>query len=202
MQPFPVPGRHISQMPTFEVDGDRTLVTRVLERGDERAFRQLYRRHTPYLYQFVIRVLGGNESDAEDVIQETWIRAVEGFSRFRWEAELRTWLGGIALNLCRGIFRRRDRDWLRSEPELETASATTQPAADVRIDMERALARLPDGYRTVLVLHDVEGLRHDEIAVALGTTTGTSKSQLHRARRAVRRMLNAGQPADEDGHVR
>jgi RNA polymerase sigma-70 factor (ECF subfamily) len=189
-------------MPAFEVNGDRTLAQRVLDRGDELAFRQLYRRHSPYLYQFVIRVLGGNETDAEDVIQETWIRAVDGLSGFRWESELRTWLGGIALNLCRGIFRRRDRDWLCLEPGTESGAATTQPPADVRIDMERALARLPDGYRTVLVLHDVEGFRHDEIASALGTTTGTSKSQLHRARRAVRRMLNAGQPADEEGHVR
>jgi RNA polymerase sigma-70 factor (ECF subfamily) len=189
-------------MPAFEVDGDRTLAQRVLDVGDELAFRQLYRRHSPYLYQFVIRVLGGNETDAEDVIQETWIRAVDGLSGFRWDSELRTWLGGIALNLCRGIFRRRDRDWLRLEPCTESGAATTQPPADVRIDMERALARLPDGYRTVLVLHDVEGFRHDEIASALGTTTGTSKSQLHRARRAVRRMLNAGQPAEEEGHVR
>ena len=63
---------------------DRTLVERVLERGDERAFRELYRRHTPYLYQFALRVLGGHEQEAEDVIQETWIRAVGGLAGFRW----------------------------------------------------------------------------------------------------------------------
>jgi len=176
-------------MARFEVDGDRTLVQRVLDDGDEGAFRQLYRRHSPYLFQFVLRVLGGNETDAEDVIQETWIRAVEGFARFRWEAELRTWLGGIALNLCRGMFRRRDRDWLdvASIPEPEAPAVT---AAVESIDLERALALLPAGYRAVLVLHDVEGYKHDEIATALGTTAGTSKSQLHRARRAVRRLLN------------
>jgi RNA polymerase sigma factor (sigma-70 family) len=185
-------------MPATESDRDRSLVLRVLEHGDERAFRKLYRRHTPYLYQFALRVLGGDETEAEDVVQETWIRAVQNFGRFRWEASLRTWLGGIAINLCRGVFRRRDRDWLRATPPGEIAPP---PHAD-RIDLERALARLPDGYRTVLVLHDIEGYRHDEIATALGTTTGTSKSQLHRARRAVRTMIAAGSETEERDHAR
>jgi len=168
---------------------DRTLVDGVLERGDERAFRELYRRHTPYLYQFALRVLGGHEQEAEDVIQETWIRAVNGLAAFRWEAGLRTWLGGIALNQCRTVFRRRERTWFETVPAAEPSVA---PAAAERVDLERALARLPDGYRTVLVLHDVEGYRHEDIARALGTTAGTSKSQLHRARRAIRAMLEAG----------
>jgi RNA polymerase sigma-70 factor (ECF subfamily) len=186
-------------MAAFEMHGDRTLVTRVLEQGDELAFRRLYRRHTPYLYQFALRLLGGNESDAEDVIQETWIRAVEGLTTFRWEAELRTWLGGIALNLCRGVFRRRSRTWLDGDDAIQRMAIAVQPQTELRIDMERALARLPDGYRTVLVLHDLEGYRHDEIAGALGTTTGTSKSQLHRARRAVRRLLSGDtENADAD----
>lgn len=174
-------------MSRFRVGDDRALVGRVLKQGDERAFRQLYRRHTPYLYQFALRLLGGDEVDAEDVVQETWIRAVEGFTAFRWQAELRTWLGGITLNLCRGIFRQRDRAWLLTGPSVEPV--VNQPDVE-RLDMERAIARLPDGYRTVLVLHDIEGFRHGEIAAALGTTTGNSKSQLHRARRAVRALLN------------
>jgi RNA polymerase sigma-70 factor (ECF subfamily) len=168
---------------------DRTLVERVLERGDERAFRELYRRHTPYLYQFALRVLGGNEQEAEDVVQEMWIRAVDGLAGFRWEAGLRTWLGGIVLNQCRTAFRRREQTWVEATPAVELAVA---PAAAEHIDLERALARLPDGYRTVLVLHDIEGYRHEDIARALGTTAGTSKSQLHRARRAIRAMLDPG----------
>jgi RNA polymerase sigma-70 factor (ECF subfamily) len=166
---------------------DRTLVRRVLDRGDERAFRQLYRRHTPYLYAFALRVLGGRDEEAEDVIQETWMRAVDGLGGFRWEAELRTWLCGIVLNLGRAVFRRRDRVWLEPGAAPEPPAA---PAATERIDLERALRQLPDGYRTVLVLHDVEGCTHEEIAAALGTTTGTSKSQLHHARRAVRMLLD------------
>jgi RNA polymerase sigma factor (sigma-70 family) len=191
-------------MRAFETSGDRTLVERVLARGDERAFRQLYRRHTPSLYGFVLRVLGGRETEAEDVVQETWIRAVEGLAGFRWDASLRTWLCGIALNLCRGIFRRRDRDWIRA-PDMDAVTDAVEDAParspEAVIDLERALARLPDGYRTVLVLHDLEGYRHDEIATALGTSTGTSKSQLHRARRAVRRMLGGEPQVNEDENV-
>jgi RNA polymerase sigma-70 factor (ECF subfamily) len=168
---------------------DRALARRVLERGDEGAFRELYRRHTPYLFPFVLRVLGGDEQEAEDVVQETWIRAVEKLATFRWEAALRTWLCGIALNLCRALFRRRDERWLDAGAAAEPVAH--QPSAE-RIDLERALARLPDGYRAVLVLHDVEGFKHEEIAAALGTTAGTSKSQLHHARRAVRAMLDTG----------
>lgn len=177
---------------------DRILVDRVVHEGDERAFRVLYRRHTPYLFQLVLRLLRGNEFDAEDVIQEVWIRAVESVSGFRWEAELRSWLAGIALNLCRGLFRRKDRNW------MEIVSEPVDPVSDrpdERLDLERALAALPDGYRAVLVLHDVEGYKHAEIARMLGTTEGTSKSQLFRARRTMRSLLAATEVRKED-HAR
>lgn len=165
---------------------DRSLAEAVLEHGDERAFRALYRRHTPYLYQFVLRVLGGNEQDAEDVVQETWIRATGNLAGFRWEGALRSWLVGIAMNRCRSLFRRKDRGWLGLDEHVEW-SATA--GAEERIDLERALALMPNGYRTVLLLHDLEGYRHEEIADMLGTTTGTSKSQLFHARRALRSLL-------------
>ncbi len=179
--------------------GDRSLAQAVLELGDERAFRTLYRRHTPYVYQFVLRTLGGNELDAEDVMQETWVRAVDNLAEFRWEGPLRNWLLGIALNLCRGLFRRKDRNWLEIDEERHTL---TLPAHDVRLDVETALAGLPDGYRTVLLLHDVEGYRHGEIAEMLGTSEGTSKSQLFHARRAMRQLLaGQGEEVRED-HAR
>ncbi|HEX9726996.1 MAG TPA: sigma-70 family RNA polymerase sigma factor [Gemmatimonadales bacterium] len=166
---------------------DRGLADRVLRDGDEGAFRALYSRHTPYLYQFALRTLGGNEPEAEDVIQEAWIRAVEKLDSFRWEAELRSWLAGIVLNLCRGLFRRKDRQWLEID---ESALGSPRTARlDERMDLEQALHLLPDGYRTVLVLHDLEGYTHEEIGQALGTTAGTSKSQLSRARRAMRDLL-------------
>ena len=175
-------------MSRHETDAnDRALAERVLDDGDERAFRELYRRHTPYLYQFALRTLGGNELDAEDVIQETWVRAVDGLGRFRWESELRSWMAGIALNLCRGLFRRKDRNWMEIDEEILPPRGGTRN--EERMDLEQALAELPDGYRTVLVLHDVECYKHGEIARMLGTSEGTSKSQLFHARRAMRSML-------------
>ena len=171
---------------------DRSLVDRILATGEERAFRALYRRHTPAIYQFALRSLGGHEAEAEDVVQEMWIRATEHLADFRWESTLRSWLTGIALNLCRGLFRRRDRNWLSLEEELVPTAPPTHPES--RLDLETALTALPDGFRAVLVLHDVEGFTHEEIADQLGIAAGTSKSQLFRARRAMRRLLEpAGQ---------
>jgi RNA polymerase sigma-70 factor (ECF subfamily) len=167
--------------------GDRALAERVQLKGDEQAFRMLYRRHTPKLYQFALRVLGGNELDAEDVVQETWLRAVEGFREFRWEAALGTWLTGIALNLCRGLFRRHDRRWIAIREDLELVTAPRQEHEI--IDLEAALTRLPPGYRTVVVLHDVEGFTHEQIAERLEISANTSKSQLSRGRRMLRSLL-------------
>lgn len=178
--------------------GDRSLALAVLDHGDERAFRTLYRRHTPYLYQFVLRTLGGNELDAEDVVQETWIRAVDNLADFRWEGPLKNWLLGIALNLCRGLFRRKDRHWLELRDEVHTV---TLPKDDARMDVETALACLPDGYRTVLLLHDLEGYKHGEIAEMLGTSEGTSKSQLFHARRTMRSLLERRSEEVREDHA-
>jgi RNA polymerase sigma-70 factor (ECF subfamily) len=166
---------------------DRQLAEALLLQGDERAFRELYRRHTPRLFQFVLRLLGGVENDAEDIVQETWIRATQKLEGFRWESNLSTWLGGIGLNLCRDLWRRRN----GRELEFELAAEPVQPgiAHAERIDLERAIARLPSGYRTVLILHDLEGCTHEEIGRRLGIAAGTSKSQLSSARRAVRTLL-------------
>lgn len=175
---------------------DRGLAEALLERGDEKAFRELYRRHTPRLFQFVLRLLGGAEVDAEDVVQETWLRAAQHLGNFRWESSLSTWLGGIGLNVCRDLWRKRngrDLDWDASS-EAPVAGARS----DEWIDLERAMTLLPVGYRTVLILHDLEGYTHDEIGEQLGIATGTSKSQLSCARRAVRAMLNP-EPRGMDG---
>lgn len=167
---------------------ERALCEAVVEAGDERAFRELYRHHSPALFQLVIRVLGGSSHDAEDVVQETWVRAVRQFGRFRWESSLRTWLCAIALNQAREVLRKRGR-----APVRELDESTPLPARPTRdgerIDLERAIARLPDGYRTVLVLHDVEGYTHEEISRRLDIAVGTSKSQLFDARRAMRALL-------------
>ena len=166
---------------------DRALAGQVLA-GDEAAFRQLYRRHTPRLLAVALRLAGGAEADAEDVVQETWIKAVEKLNAFRWESAFGTWLHAIAVNVAREAARKRGRRQEADLPEqLEPAAAP--PEHVEAMDLERAIAQLPDGYRTVLVLHDVEGYTHEEIAARLGVAAGTTKSQLFWARRAVRAQL-------------
>jgi len=176
---------------------ERALCQAVVGAGEERAFRELYRRHTPALYQLVLRMLGGSQPDAEDVVQETWIRAVRRLDGFRWESSLRTWLSAIALNFARETLRKRGRAPLAALPDGFELPAKPRPDGD-RIDLERAIARLPDGYRSVLVLHDVEGYTHEEISRHLDIAVGTSKSQLFDARRAMRALLH---PAQEARHA-
>jgi RNA polymerase sigma-70 factor (ECF subfamily) len=176
-------------------DSDRSLAELVLG-GDEPAFRLLYKRHTPRLYLLVLRLLGGSEADAEDVLQDTWLKATERLGTFRWEASFGSWLSAIGLNVARECLRRRGR---REEQWAEgTDFAGPAPREKVDpLDLERAIRSLPDGYRTVLLLHDVEGYRHEEIGQQLGISAGTSKSQLFHARRAMRAALGG---YGKDGH--
>jgi RNA polymerase sigma-70 factor (ECF subfamily) len=173
-----------------ENPSDRELADLVIHQGDEDAFRLLYRRHTPAVYQFVLRLVGGNLQEAEDIIQETWMRAARGLEGFRWKSALRSWLTGIALNRVREMARKRKRSLTEVDSDWEAPGTHFDPGQ--QIDLERALELLPPGFRTVLVLHDVEGFTHQEIGNRLGITDGTSKSQLHGARRAMRKLLNAG----------
>jgi RNA polymerase sigma-70 factor (ECF subfamily) len=167
---------------------DRALVEAVAHDGDETAFRELYRRHTPRLYPLVLRIVGGAEMDAEDVVQEAWMRAVAGMSRFRGDSSFSTWLCAIGLNAARDHLRRRGK-WNATEDVTEMEIAAPPTSHGQRMDLERAIAALPPGCRTVLVLHDVEGFTHEEIARRLGIAVGTSKSQLFAARRAARTLL-------------
>ncbi len=169
---------------------DRDLARAVMG-GNERAFRALYRRHTPAVFRLVVRVLGGAGPDAEDAVQDAWVRAVRALPGFRWESSLRTWLTGIALNRAREQLRRLGRR-LDDQPLPLVGGAARPDPTDTRIDLEAALQALPEGYRTVLLLHDWEGFTHPEIADQLEIAVGTSRSQLFHARRALRRAL--GEP--------
>ncbi|MFH1277767.1 MAG: RNA polymerase sigma factor [Candidatus Eisenbacteria bacterium] len=170
---------------------DRKLAEVFLRRRDEAAFLELYRRHAPGLRRLATRLVGTRNGDAEDVVQAVWIRAIEGLDGFRWESSLKTWLTGIALNCSREVLRKRKRgegpEW-NDEIHGRPGPSRIHHAID-RIDLENAVGGLPDGYREVLVLHDVEGYTHEEIGRFLGIESGTSKSQLFRARRAVRAKL-------------
>lgn len=169
---------------------DQELARLVTEEGDEAAFRALYRRHNPRVHRFVLRLVGNDVQEADDILQETWLRAVRSLERFRWESAFSSWVSGIALNRVRELARKKKRSLVEVDGDWELPVAPRDAGA--RIDLERALELLPPGFRTVLILHDVEGFTHQEIGDRLGITDGTSKSQLHGARKAMRGLLNLG----------
>jgi RNA polymerase sigma-70 factor (ECF subfamily) len=145
------------------------------------------------MYGVALRMVAQNAADAEDVVQEAWVRAIRGLASFRGESALRTWLVGITVRCALEAVRRR----------LPSNASTIEPVAaaarrlDLGVDLERVIAALADGYRHVLVLHDIYGYTHAEIAALLGVDEGTSKSQLSRARRSVRRALEATPMTEE-----
>ncbi|MGH7620269.1 MAG: RNA polymerase sigma factor [Gemmatimonadaceae bacterium] len=167
---------------------DTVLVRRFLD-GSEPAFRTLYERHTPRLRMLVLRLLGRDRHELDDVVQETWIAASRGVHAYRGDASFATWISAIGVRIALHRLPRFRRD----EGELtdDIPSPLDGGPATV-IDLERALAALPDHQRVVVVLHDVEGFTHEEIAEQLGIAAGTSKGTLSRARQALRRALTEG----------
>jgi RNA polymerase sigma-70 factor (ECF subfamily) len=172
-----------------EAEDELRLFQQGLVLGDAAAWRVLYRRHTPGLLRLA-SLLAERREDADDLVHDTWLRAARGASRFAGRSVVRTWLTGILLNCVR--------EWRRTsyrvrEVELPDDLPDRDPDPPLRVDrldLERAVAGLPPGFREVLLLHDVEGYTHVEIADLLGIEAGTSKSQLSRARRAVVRALS------------
>jgi RNA polymerase sigma-70 factor (ECF subfamily) len=158
--------------------------------GDAHAFERLYRAHVGRVHSLVRRML--NDEDADEVTQDVFVRAWQKLGTYRGEAAFGTWLHRLAVNLILGrrqlLGQRRDR-FLPDDTALAAVSARRE-APELSLDFESALARLPAGARQVFVLHDVEGYRHEEIADLLGLAVGTSKSQLHRARMALRQHLD------------
>ena len=167
---------------------DEQLVGSVIS-GDERAFRLMYRRYCPSLYAMALRLCSGDETDADELIQDTWIRTVPALAGFRWQSALRTWLTGILINCHRERVRRDNRHkHVRLHEDMSDRQAMDSSIAD-RLALETAVRALPDGYREVFLLHDVEGYAHHEIGQLLEIQPGTSKSQLSRARRLLRQKL-------------
>lgn len=159
---------------------ERQLIDAFVTRRDERAFVALYRRHAPAVYAFLRQLL---VREADDALQDVWLRAARDLHRFRGASALRTWLFGIAVNRAREIVR------ARREVEEEMDVPLPAPAFEQRIDLQRAVERLPFRYREVFVLHDVYEHTHAEIASLLGIDEGTSKSNLSRARARLRELM-------------
>ena len=177
-----------------EIDAEAALVAAAAS-GDAGAFEQIYRSHAGRVFGLCMRLVSGDRVKAEQYAQDSFVRAWENLGSFRGGAKFSTWLHRLTVNVVLGEHRLLKR-WVSFE-ELPEDSATpaelttSHPQAHVgdRIDLERALARLPKGARAVLILHDVEGYRHDEIAELTGIAVGTSKAQLHRARKLMKELL-------------
>jgi RNA polymerase sigma-70 factor (ECF subfamily) len=177
---------------------DLELAARCLA-GVPGAFEELYRRYAPRLFGVACRLVGRTE--AEDLLQEIMLTAHRKLGLYKGESSLGTWLFRLGTNVCLDQLRSRSArfaqmtDAIEDEPNAPPAGAGPVLGVIDRLDLERALAALPPGCRTVFVLHDVEGFEHREVAEMLGIADGTSKSQLHKARMRLRQMLAAAGPA-------
>jgi RNA polymerase sigma-70 factor (ECF subfamily) len=166
------------------------LVTAVLA-GDPRAEREFYDRHVDRVYRLAFR-MAGDDVLAREFTQDTFVRAFDKLKDFRRDSSLATWLhaitSSVVLNGLKKVRRIRGREEGRDElPDVEVTKRIAEP--DLKVKLARAIDALPDGYRTVFVMHDVEGFTHEEIGGALGIQPGTSKAQLFRAREKLRTAL-------------
>jgi len=174
-------------------DEDAILVAGA-RKGDRVAFEKLYRRHRDRIYGLMWRLCGGQAALAEDLLQEAFIRAWTKLDSFRGESRFGTWLhrlsANVALSERRTRVRRMSRETALLEPVERVAIGAKDVFAGQRMDLEHAIACLPERARTVLVLYDIEGYTHAEIADLAGMAVGSSKAQLHRARKLVREELD------------
>jgi RNA polymerase sigma-70 factor, ECF subfamily len=158
-------------------------------RGDSSAFERLYRTHVTRIHSLTRRMLGSHVAD--EVTQDIFVRTWQKLGQFRGEAAFSTWLHRLAINVV--IERRRSfavqRERMADDPAALELATVAPARADLRVDFEQAIERLPPGAREIFVLHDVEGYKHREIAAMLDIASGTSKRQLHRARMLMRRHL-------------
>ena len=166
------------------------LVARAVA-GDLAAQRLIYDRHVDRIYRLAYR-LAGDEELARDFTQETFVRAFDRLGSFRGDSSLGTWLHAIGVSVALNGLRKVKR-WRSRETQLDdalTVGTTARLAEpDLKVRLRQAVDALPEGYRTVFVMHDVEGYTHEEIAQELGITSGGSKSQLFKARAKLRRLL-------------
>jgi RNA polymerase sigma-70 factor (ECF subfamily) len=170
--------------------GSAALVDRARE-GDVEAFEDLYRESVGRVHCLCLRMCG-NRSLAEELTQEAFVRAWQKLPSFRGDSAFSTWMHRLTVNVVlghqRSAGRRQAREHVAGE-ELYREGSSTRERPGMAMDLERAIARLPDRARTVFVLHDVEGYKHSEISDLAGMAVGTSKAQLSRARQLLRKAL-------------
>jgi RNA polymerase sigma-70 factor (ECF subfamily) len=183
----PALGNIMSPAPTRANDTDDV---RAAAAGDRHAFQRLYQLHVGRVHGAVYRLAGYDHARAEDLTQDAFIRAWQKLPGFRHESAFGTWLYRLAVNVALMDIRARGADpvSMLDDDHLPETGETPFCAAE-RDELERAIAKLPPRARAVLVLHDIEGWRHEDIGSELGMAVGTSKAQLHRARGLLRKVL-------------
>ena len=161
--------------------------------GDQLAFEKLYRSHCDRIFGLCWRMCGGDRALAEDMVQEAFVRAWNKLHLFRGDSKFGTWLHRLAVNVVLSDRRIRVKRLQREQPfgdDIERVQIGDRDVfAGLRKDLEAAIAGLPERARTVLVLYDIEGYQHNEIAEMTGMAVGSSKAQLHRARKLVQGIL-------------
>lgn len=170
------------------------------QRGDGAAFETLYHLHKKRVYSLCLRMTGST-AEAEDLTQEAFMQLFRKISTFRGESAFTTWLHRLTVNVVLMHLRKKVPDQISIDETVEGAEETAPPREledkDIRlagsidrVNLERAISKLPTGYRTIFLLHDVEGYEHNEIAEILGCSIGNSKSQLHKARMRLRVLVS------------
>jgi len=178
----------MASAPLKSVANEDTWI-RQAQQSDARAFEALYRLHVDKVYGLCLRMTG-NVSEAEDCTQEAFIQAWNKMMKFRGDSAFSTWLHRIAVNTVLGRIRKskREQDRVQAVNDVYTTRVATGDTGELR-DLAEAVDRLPERARHVFVLHAVYGYSHDEAAAMLGIAAGTSKAQLHRARRLLAQQL-------------
>ena len=187
------------------IDLPEAEAIRLAQQGDASAFECIYRLHSRRAYNLCLRMVG-NATEAEDLTQDIFLQVFRKIHTFRGEAAFSTWLHRLVVNIV--LMRLR-----KKKPAQTSLEETTEPNEEIckppkefggpdlrlsglmdRLNIDRALGQLPLGYRSVFVLHDVQGYEHNEIAEILGCSVGNSKSQLHKARMRLRQKLHGDRP--------
>ncbi len=193
-------GQLARQRPAQPVALTESEAIRLAQAGNAAAFEFLYQLHGRRVYALCLRMVG-NPADAEDLMQEAFLQLFRKIGTFRGESAFSTWLHRMTVNVVLMRLRKKSLPTDSLEETLEPDAENSGPKRDVgapdlrlsgavdRVNLERSIEKLPPGYRTVFVLHDVQGYEHNEIADIMGCSVGNSKSQLHKARTRLRELL-------------
>jgi RNA polymerase sigma-70 factor (ECF subfamily) len=193
-------GQLARQRPALPVAWTEAEAIRLAQTGNAAAFEFLYQLHGRRVYALCLRMVG-NPADAEDLMQEAFLQLFRKIGTFRGESAFSTWLHRMTVNVVLMRLRKKSLPTDSLEETLEPDAENSGPKRDVgapdlrlsgavdRVNLERSIEKLPPGYRTVFVLHDVQGYEHNEIAGIMGCSVGNSKSQLHKARTRLRELL-------------